>query len=56
MPEVSQLLWTLSVFYKQFVIIEKSVTQRFTKLVGFLVSDHLVLSGLEYCPIRHYEL
>ena len=55
MPEVSQLLWILF-FYKLSLIIEKFVTQRFTKLVGFLVSDLVVLSGLKYFPIRHYEL
>lgn len=43
-------------FYKQSLIIEKFVIQGFTKLVGFLVADLLVLSGLEYCPIRLYEL
>ena len=43
-------------FYKQSLIIKKFVIQEFTKLVGFLVTDLLVLSGLEYCPVRHYEL
>jgi hypothetical protein len=55
-PQFNARSFTASLFYKQSLIIENFETQRFKKLVGFLVSDLLVLSGLEYFPIRHYEL